>query len=29
MVALAKLFNDHKEQAYGPEKAKVAKLEFW
>lgn len=29
MLALAKLFNDHKEQAYGPEKAKVAKLEFW
>lgn len=29
MVALAKLFNDHKEQAYGPDKAKVAKLEFW
>ena len=29
IAALAKLFDDHKEQAYGPEAAKVAKLEIW
>lgn len=29
IAALTKLFEDHKEAAYGPEQAKVAKLEVW
>lgn len=29
MVALQKLFEDHKEAAYGTEEAKVTKLEIW
>jgi hypothetical protein len=29
MAALTKLFEDYKEEAYGSEAAKVAKLELW